>query len=274
MNRLKVALVLGNKPDFNEYALKYFILSLNKNQNTYEFYFPYIKKFELADGKEDPQNWINSLRHTLLGTKANFDYYIIIIQNRLMKDYFAYPDKIGAVITTYHWQKKYSPPSLFEYLISSIYYSLIYSQKKPSISISSNNNTSSSFDVHDDTRGCYADAATDRNDNRIDVAMGYICDYHKEIIISFYGIDYFNETMKILERKWIGNLDDKNSIAYNLKHYFNFNINRDSGFNKTLWENIRGKFYDIPGSLLSEAFKAIVLALIALLLVWLGIKSC
>jgi len=65
MNRLKVALILGNKPDFNEYALKYFILSLNKNQNTYEFYFPYIKKFELADGKEDPQNWINSLSKDL-----------------------------------------------------------------------------------------------------------------------------------------------------------------------------------------------------------------
>jgi len=46
-----------------------------------------------------------------------------------MEDYFAYPDKIGAVITTYHWQKKYSPPSLFEYLISSIIIALFILKK-------------------------------------------------------------------------------------------------------------------------------------------------
>jgi hypothetical protein len=271
MTRLKIALIIGNKPNFNEYALKYFLLSLNKFQSTYEFYFPYIKKFELAENEEDPIILITRLNELPKDTLNEFDYYIIIIQNKLVNDYFAYPENMGAVVTTHHWQEKYSPPSLFEYLLSSIYYCLIYSQKKPSGVLSNGNAPDLTFDIHNDTIGCYADAAYDRNDNRIDVAMGYICDSHKEKIKSFYGKDFLLETIDILEGKWIGNIDVKNSIAYNLKHYFNFNINRDSGFNKNFWENIKGKIYDVPGLLIFEVLKAIILALIAALLLWVGI---
>jgi hypothetical protein len=271
MNRLKIALLFGNKPNFNEYAFKYFILSLNKCQNTYEFYFPNIEKLELSKGKSDPNKWIESLNERLIKKRVEVDYFIIFIRNKLDKDLFAFPDEPGAVITSYHWQKIYSPPSLFEYLITSVYYCLIYSQRKLSVSISPKQGSASLFDVHNETYGCYADAAIDRQDNRIDVAMGYLCDNHKEIIRNFYGDDFLNETVKILERKWIGNLDEKTSIAYNLKHYFNFNIYRDSGFNKTLWDYLEGKFYDIPGSLLLEGLKVILIAVLAALLIKLGL---
>ena len=270
MKRVKVALFFGNKVEFHNYAFKYFILSLNKFQNTYEFNFQ-NEKIVQNEERSNPIKWISYLNDK--SKKLNSDYSIIFISNKLDKDYFAYPDKNGAVITSYNWEKKYSPPSLFEYLITSIYYCLIYSQLKIPSQIPQGNLPSSIFDVHLETFGCYADAATDRKDNRLGVAIGYICDNHKESIRSYYGEDYLNETLKILERKWIGNLEEKNSIAYNLKHYFNFNIIKDSGFNKNLWDYIKSKFYDIPGSLVGEGLKLILTAAIAAFLIKLGLSD-
>jgi hypothetical protein len=271
MNRLKVALIFGNKPDFNEYAFKYFVLSLNKFQSTYEFYFPHIQGIEIPERLNYPEDWIIEIDKTLSEKKINFNYYIAIVRNELKNSLFAWPDLNGAIITTNHWQKYYAPPSLFEYLISIIYYCLIYSRKRISDFNPSESLLDVMFDVHPETFGCYADKAIDRKDNRIDVALGYFCDKHKEQVISFYGEDYYQEVISILERKWVGDLETKNSIAYNLKHYFSFNIFKDSGFNKTVWDNLKGKFYEIPGSLLYECLKAILIALLAALLLLFGL---
>lgn len=271
MNRVKVSFFFANKVDFHNYAFKYFILSLNKFQNTYEFNFQ-NEKIVLKEEKSNPTKWVTCLKDKTTDLKLVSDYNVVFVSNRLDNDYFAYPDEDVAVITSFNWEKKYSPPSLFEYLVTSIYYCLIYSQKKVNVKILKEKVLSSTFDVHSDTFGCYADAANDRKDNRIGVAMGYICDKHKESISSYYGVEYLNETLKILERKWIGNLEEKNSIAYNLKHYFNFNIFKDSGFNKNLWEYTISKLYDIPGSLFGEGLKLILTAAITALLIKLGLS--
>jgi hypothetical protein len=273
MARLKIAILFGNKPDFNKYAFKYFILSLNKYQSVYEFQFPYIDRYYCPQDLHNPEEWVSIVEETIDNQKIECDYFISIIRNELREKFFAWPDKRGAIITTNHWQKYFAPPSLFEYLLSIIYYCLIYSKKKIATVTESDSPADIEFDVHKETIGCYADKAIDRKDNRIDVALGYFCDNHKEKVISFYGKQYYEDVISILEREWIGSLEKKNSIAYNLKHYFNFNIYKDSGFNKTFWENIRGKVYDVPGSLIFEIFKAIILAIIAALLFWVGLSS-
>jgi hypothetical protein len=126
-------------------------------------------------------------------------------------------------------------------------------------------------DTHFGTIGCLFDFAYDRFNNRLGIALGYICDFHKTGLISYYGPEYVNESILIIERKWIGNLDEKNTIAYNLKHNFKFNIYKDSGFKKTLWDRIRDKFFEIPGSLLFEMLKLILLALLAAILLKYGL---
>ena len=40
MAKLKIALIFGQIPNFDTEAFKYFILSLNKIQASYEFFFP------------------------------------------------------------------------------------------------------------------------------------------------------------------------------------------------------------------------------------------
>ena len=151
----------------------------------------------------------------------------------------------------------------------SIYGCLIYSQKSskavkevPSVIIN----------PHKETVGCIADFAGNKYDDRIDIALGYICERHQDEIRTVFGEQYLDETIMVLERKWIGNLDEKGSVAYNLKHIFKFNIEKDSGFNKTAWDKLKEKFYEIPGNIVGEVLKVILTAFITYLLVKYGIQ--
>jgi hypothetical protein len=150
---------------------------------------------------------------------------------------------------------------------------LIYSQKLPKERTSSEEMKSVYIDSHDDTRGCVADFTRNKYDDRIDIVLGYICEKHQIEIRLLYGEQYLTETLAILERKWIGNISEKDSVAYNLKHVFNFNINKDSGFNKTFWQKCEDKFYDIPGNLTSEVLKVIMTAVITYLLIKYGVMT-
>jgi hypothetical protein len=49
MTRLKIIVVFGSKPNFDKDAFKYFFLSLNKLQNTYEFCFPDLVGFPFEE---------------------------------------------------------------------------------------------------------------------------------------------------------------------------------------------------------------------------------
>ena len=91
------------------------------------------------------------------------------------------------------------------------------------------------------------------------------------LIKEYYGEKYLNELQFVLSRIWIGKLEEQNSIAYNLNHIFNVNLNRDSGFNKKWIDKIKDKFYEIPGTLLGEILKVILTAIIVYFLIKLGI---
>jgi hypothetical protein len=108
---------------------------------------------------------------------------------------------------------------------------------------------------HGDTRGCIADFTRQKYEDKIDITLGYICEEHSKEILEYYGEEYLKQLQYVIDRKWIGNIDDIESVAYNLRHIFKFNINRDSGFNKNCWDKIKGKFYEIPGTLTGEILK-------------------
>lgn len=271
MKRLKIALIFGNKPEFNIYAFKYFLLSVNQLQKSYEFFFPETQGNHIKEEENEAETCIQILNGVIDNEVVKADYTISIIRSSIKHDYFAWPDKRCAVITTNHWEKYFAPPSLFEYLLNTIYYCLFCSGIKVSGKETMEPISDSITETHFDTIGCIFDFVYDKYDNRLGIALGYICDFHKKGLISYYGSEYVNESIFIIERKWIGNLDEKNTIAYNLKHNFNFNIYKDSGFKKTLWDLIRDKFFEIPGSLIFEMLKWILLALLAAIFIKYGL---
>lgn len=274
MRRLRISIIFGNEPNFDKDAFKYFILYLNKLQSTYEFSFPDISTFPFEEKKVCIFSTANSTLNDFASKKGVLsDHVIGIITNNFDNNYFFNADGKSSVITTDVWDKYFSPPSLFEYLLHCVYCCLIYSQKTlPNTEISEKAQMLN-IGSHKDTRGCVADFTRDKYNDRIDITLGYICDEHKEEIMELYGENYLTEATNILERKWIGNIDDKDSVAYNLKHIFKFDINKDSGFNKTKAEKIFEKFYEMPYELASEILKLVITVLLTYLLLKLGLPA-
>ncbi len=243
MNRKTVSILLTSEPDYDEFAFKYFLLSLNKIQNCYEFIFPEIRDEVIRDyyraGRHYDVNELFDLfekdvKSAIEGySKTKPDCLINVITASFGKNLFFWSEGNVAFITTDTWAKYFSPPSLFEYLSHCIIDSLLFMENK---------NLSS----HHDTKGCCLDYTYFKKDDRVDIALGYICDECKQEIINGMGKEYFAEIVHIISREWIGNINDFGSTAYNLKNFFSFDINKDSGFNKTFWEKTKDHFHEIP----------------------------
>lgn len=276
MEKLNIQLLIGNKPNFDVYAFKFFILSINSIQSTYEFFFPDIETYPFEDDTAcDFENSQNHMAKYVKSNKLKADYTITIISTSFNNDYFFNADDVNkpAIITTNAWDKYFSPPSLFEYLAHTIICCLIYSQKLPGGQILTDEMSKINIGAHDDTRGCIADFTGNKYDERVDIALGYICTEHQNEIRLYYGDQYLKDILYILSRKWIGNIDEKGSIAYNLKNIFKFDINKDSGFNKNLWDKCKDEFYKIPGNAVSEVIKVFLTAIITYFLIKYGIKT-
>ena len=199
------------------------------------------------------------------------DHFISIITNSFDNNYFLNATNKTSVITTDIWDKHFSPPSLFEYLLHCIYTCLLYSQVVNKNVILTDDQFLINIGSHRDTRGCIADFTRQKYDDRIDISLGYICEEHTKEIKLYYGEEYLKEFQFVIERKWIGSIEEKNSVAYNLKHIFKFNINKDSGFNKNCWDKIKDKFYEIPASLTGEILKLGLTVLITYYLIKWGL---
>ncbi|RDC65459.1 hypothetical protein [Adhaeribacter pallidiroseus] len=271
MKRLKAAIIFGTKPNFDKDAFMYFILYVNKIQSTYEFCFPDVSSYpfekEVVDYNTSPQKVNEFVKENSIVA----DIFISIITSSFNNNYFFYADyHQPSIITTDIWDRHLSPPSLFEYLLHSIYSCLIYTQVLPNDTTLTNKQLLIKLDSHNDTRGCIADFTRQKYDDRIDIILGYICEEHTNDIKQFYGEGYLNDLQYVISRKWIGSIEEKESAAYNLKHIYKFDINKDSGFNKTLWDKIKAKFYEIPGSLIAEIIKIILTAFLTYYLIKLG----
>lgn len=238
MNRKVVSILLTSKPNYDEFAFKYFLLSLNKIQNYYEFIFPEIREYYHAGRHYDGNELFNLFEKEVKSAIQRYsetkpDYLINVITPSFGKNLFFRSEGNVAFITTDTWEKYFSPPSLFEYLSHCIIGCLSFME---------NMNLSS----HHDTKGCCLDYTYFKTDNRVVIVLGYICDNCKQKIINGMGKEYFVEIMRIISREWIGNINDFGSTAYNLKNFFDFDINKDSGFNKTFWEKTKDHLHEIP----------------------------
>jgi len=261
--REKIAILLTSKPNFNEFALKYFILSMNNIQSTYEFVFPEIDEYFYTEKKYKRDSLFDSF--TKVKIEIDFegepDYFINIIQSKIEGNWFFACNGNVAFITTDMWERLFSPPSLFEYLLHSISAALIFMHPKLDL------------DSHSETRGCTLDYTRDKKDDRVDISLGYLCDDCKQAIVEGAGLDYLNDISIMVGRKWIGDINDFSSVAYNLKHFFKFNINKQSGFNKTFLERAKEHFPEIPKGIVIALFSGLIGVLITLLVLGLANKN-
>jgi ribonuclease D len=124
-------------------------------------------------------------------------------------------------------------------------------------------------------RGCIFDFTEPKEDRRILVSNHQICSVCRDrpqelesIIKEKTETDIsFNDTIKnALYLKWMGRINKTNSPLYNLKKNYRYDINRDSGFNKTRLEKLRDLVKDNASKIIVEALIIIATALILNLL--------
>jgi hypothetical protein len=259
MKRKKVAIIIATEPDFNIQALQYFFLSINKIQNLFEFTFPEIEDYIFTEEDKNGEKIIDKLseNHSALLR----DYNILIMTTELLGDYFSVSNNNISVITTHDWQKRYAPPSLFEFLLNSSVACLLCMDKRLDLG------------YHSDTCGCVMDYTEFKEDARVDTVMGYICDDDKEYIKKKAGKKYLEQIETMVNREWIGSLTELHSVAYNLKSYFKFDIEKDSGLNKTTYERIKESLFEIPQKVVLLIITSIITAIITIILTVLGLTG-
>jgi len=242
--RKRVSVFFLNQPDFSKYACEYLILKLNSLQSAFEFEVDglvFDKNYFVSETSYASSQLLDAF-HNALQTSKNKpkkdQYYIGIGRMGIdfQDDLFYTTRNNMAIITTRGWQKTFSPPSVFEYILSSLAGTLI--------ELSLNINGTQSINCHEQTRGCLIDYAGDKQENRVDVLLGYICDSCKEKITQMLGADMLNSFQVIASHGWIGETSDPQKAAFYVKKYFKVDLNKDSGFNKTAYERLRD---DLPG---------------------------
>ena len=263
-NRKKVAIIVGSDPNIDFGAFKYFILSVNKEQSLVEFAFPDIEGYIFSkNGEIKHESAVGELKRFVTANfeEHEFDYWLAIVSNPFSSSYFFRCGEDYAVITTDVWERSFAPPSVFEYLIHCIFSCFLYFD------------TCKDHRSHRDTRGCILDYTRLKIDDKIDITLGYICDDHKKTIIENRDEEYLDQFLKIIEMEWIGSSSKEGTVAYNLKHIFSFDINKDSGFEKGYWERAMGHFDKLPFDTINNIFKIFISAAIAALLLYLGLTK-
>jgi hypothetical protein len=138
------------------------------------------------------------------------EYFIGITNVGMGENLFWYIQKNMAIITTDTWEKLFSPPSLFEYLIHSLTGALVQ--------MVSATETTRFIESHRDTRGCLMDYTYFKKDDKVDISLGYVCDECKSQIKDVLGDDMALCVEKMSSRKWIGEVEQIDSVAHSLKN--------------------------------------------------------
>jgi hypothetical protein len=254
--------------DFDVVSFKFYLLQLNKLQSIFEFCFPDVddKLFAGADPakddlfeifkearKQEAKDVADDEEEQVYIEEGDPEYYIIIVGTALRDALFADWSDDTALITTDRWEKEYSPPSVYEYLLNSVCASLILLDKEIDL------------DTHMATRGCALDYTAVKDDTKIDAAIGYLCDDCKEKILKAKGESFLFEFNKMIDRTWVGNIGTAESVAYNLQRYFKYNIDKDSGFNKTFRERMMDHLTEVPEKILLGLITGVIGVLLGLI---------
>jgi hypothetical protein len=175
--------------------------------------------------------------------KRPIDYYIGITSESIGSNYFlrtrkqqSHFGRIFSIISSDLWEKDFSPPSVFEYIAIGVFTCSLRSIALDIIN---------KFPSHDETHGCIFDYTGDKPYRRIVVSNPNICSYCRKIIQELEVtvqqqtksyISLSESVNKILSRKWMGSIEEWGSPIYNLNKNYKYNVDHDSGFNKTIRE--------------------------------------
>lgn len=256
--RERISIVLLNKPSFDELALKFLVLSLNKIQKCFEFEFQDLEEYPLKNGDlSEIEDIIHCFSRQIEKEELEGDYFVGITSYEIEENHFMVVSKGGdiSVITTKGWDKHFAPPSVFEYIIHSLTTALIMMADK-----------TGTMDTHDPIRGCCLDYVYLKENVKVDIPMRYICNFCKSAIKKKLGSDFLECFEKINSFDWLGEVDAAGTVAWNLKKYFRTDLNKDTGLYKTKRERLKDYLLGLPKELTSLSLNTLVAAIMGFII--------
>src|SRR5207245_527616 len=119
---------------------------------------------------------------------------------------------------------------------------------------------------HEFTMGCQFDYTRVKELDRVDIALGFLCRDHRDILRAQLGEAVLTDVESLFKFTWIGASNEQGSVAYKMKDLFNYDLRRDSGYKKTFFERVQANIDTIWFDMAKELFKAFVLIVVAYLL--------
>jgi hypothetical protein len=272
--------------DFNQDACALFLLRMNQHQNIFEFQVVDIPEEVMIPQKKSITNLLRRIimkspkKNDTLGWVDDFaseqrelsiDYWIGITSELILSHNTWHLErkkstkskKMVWIITSKGWEKHRSPPSLFEYLLATVFRCALQS-----LSLELQNSELRAFKflrskLHKVTRGCMFDFTH----RRTSVSIFKLCFGCKEKLSKLENLIWKNgnnvnlveDVTTILSKEWMGTPEKRDSALYDLKKIYKYDVDRNSGFRKTWLEKIRDSVEDntaqwIIGGLIGVAF--------------------
>lgn len=255
----KIAIWFEGEQEFDILPFIFFVSSANAGQQSFQFYFP------------DPPD---GLTYEVAGARqakgepafvdgSGLEPYdvLIFITSKYLDGNHSFIELGPLVhISTHGWKGNSSPPSVFEYLFHCMMCGAIYALTTV--------RSHGQF-----TMGCQFEYTRVKELDRMDIALGFICQEHRQIITSELGDRVFADAEVLFKFSWLGKPNDHGTVSFKMKDLFNYDLRKDSGYKKKLLErvqdNLEGMWFDVT----KELLKGIVLILVAYLLFKFGLKA-
>jgi hypothetical protein len=273
----RVGLLMLFASKVNEDALRFLVLSLNREQAQFEYEFlpfedddeflvpffgdtPLSRERVQANAGTFTERFCEYLRNanTRWQLKEEPPVHFVLLTTATLRDNY-YSVRTGnlSLIALGNWRRVMAPPSLIEFILT-----LLVQESVGAIA------PRLSGSVHLGTKGCLFDFTPVVRDAREKVLHGFICS-HCKALLAQDGFKALPEQLEhVLDGKWLGTPGDPGSpagIAFNL----GYDLFVTKGLRATPWESFRGVLQQEGAT---QIVRAVGVVIVALLVVVLGLK--
>ncbi len=278
----RIGIILADMGKVNVPVLKFLVLHMNTLQQTFEFEFlpTYEDEFlqKLSKQTSVDRNEIKGAVPLFLDRYQKYlqeevavyrikdmelptDHLILLSMACFNDNYYTTRKNGLAILALGNWEASMAPPSLIEFI-----YTLILRESVTFIS------SSLSGSVHLGTKGCLCDFTAPLSEVRLKVLNGFVCSYCRAALQSDGFAILADELVHILGKDWIGTSTDPRTPA---------GIAANLGYDLFITKGLKASKWEIMLTLLQqEGVKQLIsivgavlqIILIALLILWLGLK--
>jgi len=137
---------------------------------------------------------------------------VVVTETPIHGHYLSTIGENMGVITIAGWNRRFSPPSVLEFILSNVQRAALRMLVTTEIG------------SHYPTRGCVWDFSATVEDARVSIASGYLCATCKDVIAKALRQEQVEDVEGLLRNDWIGSVDDSTSVASDLKRIFGLSL--------------------------------------------------